>query len=154
MKRKLLIILLAVLGLLGGLTWWSGGLFPIVLLYGMPSASDMTEASDVVDFVKSHFSFTEKSKPMPSGWPIYCRAGPRGMLGTSPHTIIVYTVRDRQRQDEILDLVRQCQKERRLRSINVNFYRDENWISFVSPDGETSGGHREKEELIRSEKLK
>jgi hypothetical protein len=120
----------------------------------MPGASDATEASDVVDFVKSHFSFTEKSKPMPSSWPIYCRAGPRGLLGTSPHTIIVYTVTDKQRQDEILDLVRQYQKERRLRSIMVNFYRDENWIRVASPDGETSGGHRGKEFLIRSEKLK
>lgn len=131
-------------------------MIPGIFMYGIPTASDAGEAGAIARYVADHFVFAEKSKSRPDGSPVFCSpGGGGGIFGPTPHRVIVYTVTDKQRQDEILDLLRQYQKERSLRRpIVVNFYRDENWITWVSQDGKESGGHREKEELIRTEKLK
>jgi hypothetical protein len=155
--KKAVLIAVFALAIFGtGVIWLSRGIVLCSFLYGIPSGADAEEAHALVGYLDDHFVFPEKSKVAPKQSPVFCSPGSGGgiIFGPVPHHIFVYTITDKQHQDEILDLLRHYQKEKELRPIVVDFYRAENWVVCVSPNGWTNGGHREQEELIRSEKLK
>jgi hypothetical protein len=163
MKMKLIIALAAAfLAACAGLEWWSGGGFHQasvlvlngLLFGGMPSGEDAEEAAGISYYVADHYAFTEKSKSAPGKSPVFCNAGGGGgLLGPRPHTLIVYSVTDKQQQDRILDLVRRYREQKRLRSVVVKFYRAENWTTRATSDGGELG-FRGEEELLRSEKVR
>jgi len=161
MKKLFITLAIGLLAACAGLEWWSGGGFHQapglviqgVVFGGMPSGQDREEAGGVRHYVADHFPFAEKSKSMPDEPPIFCNpGGGGGLLGPRPHTLIVYSVTDKDQQDSILDLVRQYRKQKKLRPVIVKFYRAENWTTRATSDGGELG-FRGEEELLRSEKV-
>jgi hypothetical protein len=104
----------------------------------------------IVKFVTDHFTFTEKSKSVPKSPPIFCNVSSMGPLHP---TIIVYTITDKQQQDQILDLIRQYKERDRLDALVIEFYREENWNCTTNAVG-TIGCSRGPEELLRTEKFR
>jgi len=155
-KRKItfLIVLLAIVAVATVayvnryVVGWVAGAY----LCGIPCGSEAEEAGKLVESVAENYHFAEKSKSMPERPPIFCRPGGTGLIGQTPHTVIVYTITDKTEQDKIIKLIASYKNQKNLRHISVQFYKEENWTTRVCKDG-SRGGSRGKEELIRKERL-
>jgi hypothetical protein len=155
-RRKITILILVAVVFTVAVTGYTKrgviGWVAVAYLHGIPRASEADEASGIARFVADNYHFVDKSRPMPDRPPIFCRPGGTGFLGQTPHTVVVYTITNRVEQEKIITLISEYRAQKNLRHVRVQFYREENWRTWVSKDG-SRGGSRGKEDLIRTERF-
>ena len=122
---------------------------PGIILFGISDGGAAEEAAQLVQFIVSHVTFAKESVSVPGRSPVFSNPGARGLLGTFPHQVIVYTVLDTAEQDRIIALVETYKKTLDIRSVEVRFFEEENWSTWISPDGLRSGDSRGTEEFLR-----
>lgn len=111
-----------------------------------------SQQSNIAEFVNQNFNIMANSKSVSDKPAIFYSPGGTGILGQTPHTIIVYTVTDKIEQDKIIELISDYRTKKNLRHIRIQFYREENWRSWINKDSRQCS-ERLKEELIRTERL-
>jgi hypothetical protein len=143
--KKVLAIIIIVL------CCWAGLL--VLIMSGVVFGSDAEEAHGIAEYVGGHFTFSERLESDPERAPVFCKPGSRGLFTPTPHTLLVYTVADRQAQERILDLIRDYRTNTGLRPVIVEFYRGENATTETNKDG-TAIVLRTKGGIMRTETLR
>jgi hypothetical protein len=124
--------------------WWqnvvyTAGTLSAGMLYGIPSEKDWTDAQAVYETIVSTHHFEHPDPFDPSRMPVYYAAGSRFII-TNPIHVSLYEVTTKDEQDAIIAALKNLQRERKLKPIQLRFYAEENW---------SSGGRRGPEELLR-----
>jgi hypothetical protein len=122
-----------------------------VCLFGVPCGSESDEVRNLIEFVEKNY-FVKNPDSVPAEPTVYWRPGGIGLLGQTPHSVIVYNVTDKKEQDHIIELISDYRAKNNLRHIRIEFYREENVKPWIGKDGRR-GFKRDKEELIRKVRL-
>ena len=123
------------------------------MLYGISTAGDVAECSQIVrEFLRQH-DLPKSSKSVPGKAPVFCNAGARGYIFTTPPTVVIYGTVDRTRQDQYLVALDSIRRGAGAKKLRVMFFEQENWIEWKSKETGAYGGDRGPERLLRNETL-
>lgn len=115
--------------------------------FGISSAKDAQEAKEIWTHLKNNFVFPIESKSRPGSPPVFCDPGHQ----YAPHTIIIYSIINHDKQNEIIDILSKYSASHNLRrSIKVNFFEEENLRESIGEEGKAITVSRGQEKLIRS----
>lgn len=126
-------------------------LFATGFLYGITTASDAEECSDIVKLFLAKHNVPRNSISVPGHAPVFCNPGSSGVIFTNPPTVVIYNYIDRYQQDEFLKSLNEIRQSLNIKSIRVDFFERENWIGWKSE--KASGGDRGPERQLRTETL-
>ena len=128
------------------------------ICFGVPAVPELEEIARVQTYLTEHYRFdiipdgkTEAGSP-PGTSRLGGRVGGTGLLGKTPHTIIIWGITNTVHQDQILDILQEYKRKKESRTIILEFYRQENFVYRKTKHGR--GGTRGPEELIRREKVR
>ena len=129
-----------------------------VTCFGIPAFPDLEDLDKVQTYLIEHYHFdiipdgkTDAGSP-PGTSRLGFRAGGTGLLGKTPHTIIIWGVTNKVNQDQILHILQDYKMEEKARTMILKFYRQENYVYRKTQHGR--GGTRGPEELIRRENIR
>ena len=128
------------------------------LCFGVPAVPELEEITRIQTYLTEHYHFdiipdgkTEAGSP-PGTSRLGGRVGGTGLLGKSPHTIIIWGITNKVNQDQVLDILQEYKRKEKSRTIVLEFYRQENFVYRKTQYGR--GGTRGPEELIRRERIR
>jgi hypothetical protein len=149
-------ILCMSIGFVAGLKWIiRHGIAHLIwtYLFGVANASEAEEASGIVKFIRKRFPVTGKSNAFHDSSMVYCMPGGTGILGRTPHRIMVHAVSQKHQQDHIIDLIRRYRTKNNLRAITIQFIGNGKRIKGIV-HGRADSAARERKEFLRSETIK
>ena len=130
----------------------------LAICFGVPTVPELEEIARVQTYLIKHYHFdiipdakTEAGSP-PDMSRLGGRVGGTGLLGKTPHTIIIWGITNTVHQNQILDILQKYKRQEEARMIILEFYRQENFVYRKTKHGR--GGARRPEELIRREKIR
>jgi hypothetical protein len=128
-----------------------------VTCFGVPAVPELDEIARIETYLTEHYHFyiipdgKTEAGSHPGTSRLGGRVGGTGLLGKTPHTIIIWGITNKAYQDQIIHILKEYKKKERCRTIVIEFYRKENFVYRKTQYGR--GGTRGPEELIRKENI-
>jgi hypothetical protein len=128
-----------------------------VIVGGIPSEQDVSDAREVYQTIASHHHFNRSLAALPGRAPVFDSPGSHSLI-TVPMMVAIYFVTNREDQDTLIGELEELRKIKTMKPIKIMFYSEENWKTsgpvINTAEGPAQGGERGPERPIREVTIK